>query len=285
MNAGTLQRYFIEKLKGNFNEREIRYIFFQVLEEVFGIDRINFFINKDREFSTAEIRKVRSILRQLSTNKPLQYILGTSVFCNLHLEVGPAVLIPRPETEEMVDLILQRIPFSKNKTVNILDIGTGSGCLAISLATLIKGSKVSACDIMDDALKLAARNAVRNNTDIDFFKLDILEETLPSSLPAFDLIVSNPPYVTESEKSQMKPNVLMYEPAVALFVPDDDPLKFYRVIAEKCFNHLKKKGKLFVEINEAYGQDLIKLFEHHHYKNLVIWNDIHGKDRFLEAGK
>lgn len=283
MKPGELQRYFIDNLEGYYNEREIRNMFFLLLEHYFQIDRIHFFTENDRDFSKTDLQKIRRTIKQLKTFKPIQYILGSAVFCGLTFKITPAVLIPRPETEELIDLILQRFSSAGKKPVQILDIGTGSGCLAVSLAALLKNSKVWACDIQHPAITIARKNADSNQVNIDFFNIDILLEDIPSKLPQFDLIVSNPPYIRNAEKNQMKPNVLLYEPPEALFVPDEDPLLFYRAIALKATKHLKPGGRLFFEINEDFGKELVDMLERLNYKEVTLWNDIHGKDRFIEA--
>ncbi|MHC1707692.1 MAG: peptide chain release factor N(5)-glutamine methyltransferase [Bacteroidales bacterium] len=283
MKPGELQKYFIDKLIGYYNEREIRSVFFQMLEHYFHLDRIQFFNQHEHEYSPKDLRKIRNIVKQLQEYKPIQYIIGNSFFYGLNFYVSDSVLIPRPETEELVDLILQRMQSEKNKEFNILDIGTGSGCLAVSLGANLKNNKIWACDISEAALKIAENNAAKNQVKVQLFQTDILQQTLPDHLPLMDIIVSNPPYVLESEKSQMKPNVLLYEPEAALFVPDENPLLFYRVIAEKANPQLKAQGRLFFEINEAFGGEMVKMLESLKYRNIIVWNDIHGKDRFVEA--
>lgn len=218
------------------------------------------------------------VVERLKNHEPIQYILGKTEFFGLPFQVNPHVLIPRPETEELVDWILKT---TTTDNPVILDVGTGSGCIAVSLQKNLPGADVCGCDISEDALQVARANAVLNGVRIPFFNLDVMNPSTP--LPFFDLIVSNPPYVTEQEKQLMQQNVLHYEPHQALFVPDQDPLKFYRALVSFSSTHLKAGGRQFWEINERYGKECFNLMEHNGYENIQLRKDVNGKDRMISG--
>lgn len=233
-----------------------------------------------------KIHLIEEAVEKLLHNIPLQYVLGTAFFMDMDFIVNSSVLIPRPETEELVSLILKQYSKrEKDSKLNILDIGTGSGCIAISLKRYLPQSSVSAIDISEDALKVAAENALLNHAKVNFVHSDILDPTNWEALPQFDLIISNPPYVTNAEKEQMQLNVLDHEPHTALFVPDDDPLLFYREIMMLAKIKLCEGGSLWFEINEMFGVELKKLAESKGFKEVNIFFDIRGKSRFLHAIK
>ena len=219
-----------------------------------------------------------SALERLKTHEPIQYVLGKTNFMDLEFKVNGSVLIPRPETEELVRLMLKEDLDGKE----ILDIGTGSGCIAISLAKNLPNAKVSALDISSDALKVAKENAKLNNVNIEFIKADIFEY---QSDKKFDIIVSNPPYVLESEKVLMKQNVLNNEPEIALFVDDINALKYYESIIKLSLNNLNSQGQIFFEINENYKYELNMIAQKYEYKKIDFKLDIHNKTRFLVLSK
>lgn len=220
-------------------------------------------------------------LSELKAHKPIQYVTGTAYFYDLELEVSPAVLIPRPETEELVKWVSEEN--NERPGLKVLDIGTGSGCLILAFGKLLKDPELTAIDISEDALHMAKMNAAKYRTMVSFNKTDILEEEKWNELGNFDLIVSNPPYVRESEKIGMRANVLDYEPSVALFVPDNDPLLFYRAIARFSKKHLSEKGRLYLEINENLGKDVIYLLEDDGFSEIVLKKDMQGKDRMVRC--
>jgi release factor glutamine methyltransferase len=227
--------------------------------------------------SRSEITK---IVNELQKNRPIQYILGETEFFNLPFFVDERVLIPRPETEELVHHILLE---NKIPAPRILDIGTGSGCIAITLARNLPGSTVTAMDIEPGAIEVAKKNAARNNARIEFLNASILEPDAVKHNLRYDLVVSNPPYVTQADKLLMHPRVTAYEPGSALFVPDDDPLLFYRAIAVYGKSVLDEGGTVWVEINENFGMETGALFTGEGYRNTRLIKDIHGKDRFIKA--
>ena len=219
--------------------------------------------------------KITDVLNDLKKGNPVQYALGETDFMDLVFEVNSNVLIPRPETEELVHWIICN---NKNKSPKILDIGTGSGCIAISLAKYLSNAKVSTLDVSEDALKVAKHNALINHVNVDFIYGDILELLEIVGTP-FDIIVSNPPYVRELEKQVMNSNVIDFEPHLALFVSDNDPLIFYRTIAQKSRNWLKANGQIYFEINEAFGNEIKDMLTGIGFRDVEIRRDINGKDR------
>jgi len=225
--------------------------------------------------------KILSHCRALKTGIPVQYLLGETYFLDCIIMVRPGVLIPRPETEELTDLVIKE---NEGFTGRILDIGTGSGCIAISLATYLPAAKVIGIDISNEALETSKQNSVLNRVDVTFFPADILN-LAGQTLPAADIIVSNPPYVRESEKALMHMNVLDYEPHEALFVPDEDPLKFYRAILEAAGGISEQPVKIYFEINEALGREISDLLDSYGYSGIRIIKDINGKDRIAKACK
>jgi len=231
--------------------------------------------------SESELLKFHFAIKRLFKSEPIQYILGETLFHGLRLEVNPKVLIPRPETEELVNMVI-RENFDDKR---ILDIGTGSGCIAIALKNKLSNCKVTGLDISEAALETAKKNATINKVDVEFIQADIRESGKFSSLGIFNVIVSNPPYVTHEDRSQMSNNVLEWEPEKALFAPVDDPLYFYKKILEFSNYHLSGKGKLFLEINENYGLELKELIKEYSFTQVILYQDFRGKNRFIIAKK
>ena len=270
-------QYIERELSGLYPREEIGGFTRLILEQTFNMDYTGLLINRDKVLNSAERKKIEGIVGRLKTFEPVQYILGETEFYGLRLKVAPPVLIPRPETEELVQWIIKTTPL---KSPAILDIGTGSGCIALALKKELPEAKVTGTDISEEALKIARGNAKTNRLDIQFFKGDILNrEDYPWE--EYDIIVSNPPYIRELEKEKMQPNVLNFEPGTALFVSDSDPLIFYRRIGEFALTHLRKSGFLFFEINECMGNEMKKLMSGPGFKNIQIKKDIRGKDRML----
>jgi release factor glutamine methyltransferase len=230
-----------------------------------------------------ESKKISDSLQRLKSEEPIQYILGETDFYGLSFKLNSNVLIPRPETEELVDWMLTRQPTTNNQQLNILDIGTGSGCIAISLAKSLKNTKVYALDVSSDALKIAEENAKLNQVEAEFIEKDILkieDGRLKTDLK-FDVIVSNPPYVREQEKQHMNRNVLNNEPHLALFVEDENPLQFYKALTEFAVNNLKDQGWLFFEINEYLGIEMMQLLNDFNFTNIELKQDVFKKDRMI----
>ena len=328
-----------KSLETLYPPEEIRSLTQWILEKVCNLSRNQQIVCKDNQLSDTEKESVQMIVERLKNSEPIQYIFGETEFYGLTFEVTPAVLIPRPETEELVHRIIREQTASKqlhyklsqkeslyfslcnsvsslwfsvkrkNKlhretqrrhrepqrfvnlcdnvkftpsTLRILDIGTGSGCIAITLAKELRNAQVYALDISEEALQIARQNAQRNNVAIQFIQADILSENL-LKFPLFDIIVSNPPYITMREKAAMKLNVLDYEPHDALFVPDDDPLRFYRRIAEFGLEKIVPNGLLYLEINALFGETICRMLHQKGYRNIELSCDLSGKERFIKA--
>ena len=279
------RKYYASELEKIYGSDEANALIMILLEHYFGIDRVKIAIDPELRLSESELLKLHFAVKELLKNKPVQYILGETEFCGMRFFVDENVLIPRPETEELVNqLVSCSVNQLHSPSFRILDIGTGSGCIAISLAKLLKNSIVTAIDISEKALKVAKKNALANGVNVNFIKDDILNPKNTELLDnQFDIIVSNPPYVCESEKTEMRANVLDYEPSSALFVSDNDPLVFYRKILEFAKKALKPSGEIWFEINEKLGNEMRNLCHEKGFKNVEIIKDFREKDRILRA--
>jgi release factor glutamine methyltransferase len=280
MKIKEYKGHFIKALLPFYDEMEAESFFYLLLENKHQLRRIDLALDVDSVFSENEILNWNAILEKLKIQIPIQYIIGTTHFYGLEFFVDENVLIPRPETEELVDWIVKlNSKLSKKKNLKILDIGTGSGCIAISLAKNIPNSEVFAIDVSENALAIAKKNAILNKVPVTFLHKNILETKDLSQ--KFDIIVSNPPYVRNLEKAEIKPNVLDNEPHLALFVPDNDPLIFYKKIAELAAANLNPNGQLFFEINQYLGKETQELLESIGLKNIELRKDIYGNDRMI----
>ncbi len=285
MNLAALKTNFTSNLSGLYPSEEIQSFFNILSEKQLNLSRIEIALNPDRTISEAETAKFKQAIIRLKNHEPIQYIIGETEFYGLLFKVNKYTLIPRPETEELVEYIIseQKLITHNSQPITILDIGTGSGCIAISLAKNLPKAKVSGLDISKGALKIAQQNAELNKVEVEFLQADILKtKPLPKQ---YDLIVSNPPYVRELEKKHMQQNVLKHEPDSALYVKDEDPLLFYRVISKLAKKHLKPKGKLFFEINEYLADDLTAFLKKEGFQNSEVKKDIFGKDRMIKCNK
>ena len=261
-----------------------------ILEKLHQKKRIDLALQPDLSMDETQLAQWETVLTELKTYKPIQYILGETEFYGLPFLVNENVLIPRPETEELVQLILVESQKSKVKSFKILDIGTGSGCIPISLKKNLPSAEVFAIDVSKNALEVAQKNAEINRVEVNFIEANILL-TDSLALPThnsqlttlFDIIVSNPPYVRNLEKAEINPNVLEFEPHLALFVEDNDSLLFYRKITELAKNHLSENGKLYFEINQYLGKETVALVESYGFKNVKLLKDIYGNDRMISA--
>ena len=267
-----------QQLATCYPEREAHAVALRVLEDAFGVSRTDVYADKVRKFSSEEELRWQHIAERLSTGEPLQYVLGEAEFCGRSFGVAPGVLIPRSETEELVALVEQSV----SGRCRILDAGTGSGCIAVSLALALPETEVQAWDISPEALSVAQGNAERWGAAVDFRLCDMLTATPDEH---FDVVVSNPPYVCERERLDMTPQVLEHEPGLALFVPDDDPLRFYRALVGLSVRCLNSGGLLAVEINEAYGAETADLFSRSGLTEVQILFDGFGKPRFVLGRK
>ena len=272
-------QYIEKELAGIYPATEIQGITRLVLENIFQLNYTELIIRKEETILSKEKRQIEKMVDRLKNHEPIQYILGETDFYGLKIKVNPSVLIPRPETEELVHWIIEtKLP----ALVRIADIGTGSGCIALALKKNLVTATVSAVDISASAIQTAETNAASNQLDIEFFQADILNWQ-KYDWDNFDLVVSNPPYVREMEKDKMQSNVLDYEPQKALFVPDDDPLVFYRKIDGFAKQHLHKNGWLFFEINENLAREMTLLLQNLGFRNIQVKNDINGKYRMIRC--
>ncbi|MGI6047061.1 MAG: peptide chain release factor N(5)-glutamine methyltransferase [Petrimonas sp.] len=268
------------ELKDYFSPDEISSLTQLILEKEFAIPFADILAYKFNHLSDAEMQKLGEIIGKLKKSEPIQYILGETDFFGLTFFVDTSVLIPRPETEELVQWIVETV---KKESIKILDIGTGSGCIAVTLAKKMPSAEIHAWDISKDAIEIAQKNAQKNDVEVFFLEKDILQESVSDE--KFDIIVSNPPYVTEFEKTKMQENVLNFEPHMALFVPDNNALIFYEKIANFALTNLNRGGKLFFEINREKGKDIVRLLKAKGFKNIERKRDISGNERMIKAEK
>jgi release factor glutamine methyltransferase len=281
-NSKVLFQELMSQISLAETKEEIQSLVYLVIEHEFSISRTDILAEKKIDISAQQEITLKQIIKKINDHEPVQYILGEARFFGRKFKVNPSVLIPRPETEELVGVI-KSYAAKQKRSLTILDIGTGSGCIPITLALEIKNMQVNSTDISKQALETAKQNAYELNAAVNFIYHDILNEDLP--FDHIDIIVSNPPYITESEALTMDKNVLNHEPHLALFVPDKDPLIFHREIAEKATNVLTPGGLIAVEINERFGRQVASLLSTHHYKDVEVIKDINGKDRIVKALK
>ena len=272
--------YIRQSLQDIYPPEEVKALSMLICCDMLGVDALDIYMGKDIILSVKEEQELESILARLHNFEPIQYILGEARFLGRTFRVTPGVLIPRPETEELVEMMLKELsPVSR-----VLDVGTGSGCIAISLAKELPESQVTAWDVSGEALSIAAANSKALQASVRFEQRDVLTYE-PCVADCYDVIVSNPPYVTEAEKQEMEHNVLDWEPSLALFVPDTDPLRFYRRIAVLGLEMLTSGGKLYFEINRAFGKDTVAMLCETGYRAVRLQKDISHNDRFVIAEK
>ncbi|ORL44227.1 peptide chain release factor N(5)-glutamine methyltransferase [Zunongwangia atlantica] len=282
MTITQLKNKFLEDLGDNYPKEEILSFFYLLAAHFLEMSRLQMALEPNKELSEAEIGDFEQALEKLASFEPIQYIIGETEFFSLNFKVAPGVLIPRPETEELVQWILDEVSLQQKSDLKILDIGTGSGCIPISLKKHLPKAQISAIDISEEALKIAKINAEQNEVSVDFIQQDILSaEKLPQQ---FDIIVSNPPYVRELEKAEMQQNVLQHEPETALYVKDENPLLFYKKITKLAQEGLAKNGMLFFEINQYLGEETKAMVEDHGF-NAELRKDMFGNFRMLKAQK
>jgi len=266
-----------------YGDREAANIADIVIENITGFKKVDRLINKQFPLNEEQLQLLNDYTNELLKHKPVQYVLNEVWFAGMKLYVDENVLIPRPETEELVEWIVKTVASRKSQVASILDIGTGSGCIPVALKKKLLSVEVHALDISEEALNVAKRNAAIQQTEINFHLLNILDKNLWRQLPKFDIIVSNPPYVTQGEASSMQKNVLQYEPHLALFVDDEDAMKFYKAIAEFGLYHLNNNGQIFFEINEIMGKQVCDLLNQYRYLNIELKKDLQNKDRMIKA--
>ncbi|MEQ8478596.1 peptide chain release factor N(5)-glutamine methyltransferase [Fulvivirga sp.] len=277
-SSKKLLQYVINNITIDESDQEKQSLAYIIIDELFNINKSEIITDRSINISKSQGKELKAFIERINKNEPIQYILEEAEFYGRKFNVAQGVLIPRNETEELVDLIIKD---SKEKKIKFLDVGTGSACIPITLIKELKLNKGYAIDFDPRVIKIARQNATRHNVDIDFLMIDILTERIP--VIGLDVLVSNPPYITESEKVLMKPNVLNYEPNTALFVSDEDPLIFYQKIASAGRGCLRDEGRLYFEINERFGNQVAQLLENEGYKNIEIIQDINGKDRIVKA--
>ncbi|MEO7211050.1 MAG: peptide chain release factor N(5)-glutamine methyltransferase [Chitinophagaceae bacterium] len=285
MNIGDAYKHIISSLSGNYDIRESKNVAQIIMEQLTGFSNTERLLNKNNLLSLKDEQHLKKTIKALQKDTPLQYVLQEAWFSGMKFLVDETVLIPRPETEELVEWIVQNsneVAFNK---AGILDMGTGSGCIAISLKKKLAGIPVSALDYQTKIINLAKKNAAANNTKVEFYTKDMLQYEAMKSLPVFDVIVSNPPYVLKKEINEMEKRVWANEPHAALFVPDDDPLIFYKAVINFCKDHLKKDGYLYFEINPDWVDELKLLLQEKGFKKMHFKKDMQGKIRMVQAIK
>ncbi|WP_321280122.1 peptide chain release factor N(5)-glutamine methyltransferase [Marinifilum fragile] len=280
-NIQSTINYIKKELESIYSSRESESIAYILLEELLNYSRTQIQLNKNEPIHDEQFFQIKKYIADLKENKPIQYVLGEADFYELKFKVNQHTLIPRPETEELVHAIINE---NKDENLHVLDIGTGSGCIPICLAKHLLNADVTSVDISSGAIKTARENAKLNSVQVRFEERDILNWEA-YEWEQLDIIVSNPPYVTNAEKEKMEKNVLDFEPHTALFVSDHDPLIFYQRIAELAQEYLKEGGKLYFEINESLGKEMSELMEQKGFYNIQVRKDINGKDRMMSAIK
>lgn len=288
MTFREAEQIFKDSLRAIYESDEANSLTWLSIRHILKIERIEYLNLKNTEIPPEQYESLLKILEELKSGKPLQYIIGETEFYGLTFLINSSVLIPRPETEELVEWMLSDISHSKLSIdgLKIIDIGTGSGCIPITLKKHFPKASIYALDVSDEALNVSNQNAILNQTELNFIHADILN---PSNNvlkdEKFSIIVSNPPYITVSEKHHMLPNVLEFEPHLALFVPNDDPLIFYKAIADFALNHLENHGYLYLEINENLGWKTVQLLKEWGFSGIELRKDLSGKDRMIRSQK
>ena len=280
----SISAFYFSELKGHYDVGEIESLLALAAEHYLGFSRSDVLKKADHNINQSELIKLYDCCKALKNGNPLQYILGETLFYHLKFKVNPTVLIPRPETEELVDVIV----LENKQATSFLDIGTGSGCIPVSLKSNFQNAQVFACDISAGALKVASDNARLNGVSVNFFEADILNLNTFCDLfqKQVDVIVSNPPYIKTSEKNAMSANVLEHEPHQALFVDGEDPVIFYKQIIDLCGTRLQKKGRLYFELNPLTAQSVLEYANNTHlFQKVELMKDMSGKTRFLKAVK
>ncbi|MDR0363963.1 MAG: peptide chain release factor N(5)-glutamine methyltransferase [Bacteroidales bacterium] len=281
-NVGTVVKHYSDQIGSLYPQKEANAIIWLLMDDLFEINRFALASNPDLRLSESELLLIHKACKKILQNIPVQYVTGKSEFFGLQFKVNESVLIPRPETEQLAQIIFKELPL---QPVRILDIGVGSGAIVVSLKKNRPDCILYGCDISSTALETARENARIHETDIHFFECDILSNAAVKLIPDVDVIVSNPPYVCQSEKALMRSNVLQNEPHDALFVPDDNPLLFYKTITGVASERLSSEGKLFFEINERFGEEVAGVLQKYSFTNISILKDFNDKDRFVKGEK
>ncbi len=283
MTVDESYKHFVKKLKSVYDDGEANNITDWVFESIASIKRLDRITDKQKQLNNLTVEQLNHALQQLLEHKPVQYVLGEAWFYKMKLKVNEKVLIPRPETEELVEWVVDEFKIQNSK-LKILDVGTGSGCIAIALKKELPASEIFAIDVSKDALQVAMQNSQEHNAEINFMQIDFLNEKSWASLSSFNIIISNPPYIPENEKRKLAKNVADHEPHVALFVNDSDPFIFYKEIAAFAEKNLKEQGKIFVELHESYANEVQQIFAEKNFTT-EIKKDIYGRERMICAYK
>lgn len=282
----TIQAAFthiIQTISSFYEEREAASVAHMVMEHITGLSKLDRIIHKTRALSPGQQQQLEHALEALQQHQPIQYITGKAWFYNMELLVNEQVLIPRPETEELVEWIVTDIQAAPPKNLHLLDIGTGSGCIPLALKKELPAATVWGIDVSPGAIAVAGNNATQQKLAVQFTVMDVLDEQAVQTLPTFTTIVSNPPYIKQSESADMQQQVLAFEPSLALFVPDEDPLRFYRHISQLAKTKLQPGGALYFEINEALGKEVVALMEQEGFTAVTLKQDLFGKDRMVKG--
>jgi release factor glutamine methyltransferase len=288
MKLEPVYHNFVEQLRKIYDERETFNIADMVFESVAGIKRIHRITSKQQQLATLTLKQLSAALQKLLTHQPVQYVLGEAWFYKLKFFVNEHVLIPRPETEELVEWIVSDIRHtmcdvqSNKYQIDIIDIGTGSGCIAVALKKELPAANILGIDISAEAISVARKNAADQNTNIKLSELDFLDEITWHQLNSFNVIVSNPPYIPAAEKTELEKNVLEFEPYLALFTEDSEPLIFYKNIVLFAKSHLHAHGKIYVEVNAKYAGQVMNIFQQYNF-TAIIKKDMYGNDRMIRA--
>lgn len=283
MTLQTAFTHIVTSLEPIQGQREAANIAHIVMEYLTGMSKMDRIVYKERELTEAQMKQLTAAVKALLAHEPVQYVIGSSWFYGMELQVNPHVLIPRPETEELVEWIVQDARTASLSHPRILDIGTGSGAIPLAIKKELPQAQVQAVDVSEGALQTAKDNAVKQQLDVTFELVDILDKTAWAHLPVFDIIVSNPPYICQRESVDMQEQVVSYEPSLALFVPDEDALLFYREIGLMGKEKLRSGGALYFEINEAFGKETAAVLEGMGYVDVEIKKDLFGKERMVKG--
>lgn len=283
MNIQAAFTYITNTIAPIYEPREAANIAHLVLEHITSLNKLDRIVYKDRDLAPAQQTRLEEAVAALLQHQPVQYVTGTAWFYGMELLVNRNVLIPRPETEELVEWIVEDVQALGATALHLLDIGTGSGCIPLALKQALPTATVWGIDVSDGALTIAKANAAQQHLDVHFTQINVLDEAATATLPMFNIIVSNPPYIKQSERLGMQQQVLDYEPSLALFVPDEDALLFYRRIVQLAASKLSKGGALYFEINEALGSEVVALMEKEGFANVQLRQDIFGKDRMVKG--
>lgn len=296
MKMQEAELWLKQQLKATYEEREAGNIAAWVMEHLTGCNRLDRLVKKEEPLVVQQLHRLTEIVQRLGHHEPVQYVLGEAYFAGLKLFVDANVLVPRPETEELADWAVRDVKaaglpvFEQPATgadlttrLKLLDVGTGSGCIALALKKAMPRAEVWGCDASDKALTVARRNASHLDLRVDFVGLNFLDRDQCRQLPTVDIVVSNPPYIPIREKNSLQPNVLQFEPHTALFVPDDDPLLFYKALADFGTFRLHNNGAIYTETHESAGNEVAQLFHNCGYRNIQLRKDLQGKDRMVRA--